>query len=152
MANSSKIIKARSFDWEGIEKRDYKNTRSAYKDVHRYNLLGIREDEQQLNFQTRYFEIQSGGYTTCEYHRHPHSVIIIRGKGSMILQDEIHQLEIHDVIYIAPDALHQFHADRGEPLGFICTVDRYRDRPSLPDKKYLEQNLTDKKVRAKIRQ
>src|SRR5690554_3555467 len=129
----SKIIKCNNFNWEGIEPRMYKGDRSCYKGVLRNALLGEGEDEQQLNFQTRYFEVEAGGYTTLEYHRHPHSVVVIRGSGSVILGDEVHELNLHDVIYITPETLHQFHADAGEKLGFLCIVDRYRDKPVLPD-------------------
>lgn len=147
----SKIIKAQDFTWDGIPRKDYKDDTSCYSGVHRYSLLGEGADEQALNFQTRYFEVDSGGYTSLEFHRHPHSVIIIRGSGSMILGNEIHDLETHDVIFISPETLHQFHADKGEPLGFICVVDRYRDKPTLPDKKYLRKEITSIAVQNKLK-
>ncbi|MEX0723261.1 MAG: cupin domain-containing protein [Gracilimonas sp.] len=147
----SKLIKCKNYEWREIERKDYKADNSCYKGVHRFSLLGEGEDEQQLNFQTRYFEVQSGGYTSLEYHRHPHSVIIIRGSGSMILGDEVHELSLNDVVFISPETLHQFHADKGEPLGFICVVDRYRDKPSLPDDQFLQQNVQSGKVLKKIK-
>lgn len=147
----SKIIKCQNYEWSGVERKNYKSDNSCYKGVHRFSLLGEGEDEQQLNFQTRYFEVEPGGYTSLEYHRHPHSVVIIRGSGSMVLEDEIHKLNLHDVVFISPETLHQFHADQGEPLGFICIVDRYRDKPTLPDEEYIAQKISSEKVRQKIR-
>lgn len=147
----SKIIKCNNFSWEGIEPRIYKDDSSCYKGVLRNVILGEGEDEQQLNFQTRYFEVEAGGYTTLEYHRHPHSVVVIRGSGSVILGDELRELNLHDVVFISPETLHQFHADKGEALGFLCIVDRYRDRPMLPDDDYLVQNLNNKTVLKKLR-
>lgn len=151
MKNPSKVIKCHDYKWETVERRQYKTDVDTFKDIHRYSLLGEREDEQQLNFQTRYFEIQPGGYSTLEYHRHPHSVVIIRGSGSLVLHDEVHELGLHDVVFIAPDTLHQFLADKGDPLGFLCIVDRYRDRPSLPDDQYLDEHLDDTEARQRIR-
>lgn len=147
----SKILKCRNYEWSGVERKDYKADNSCYQGVHRFSLLGEGEDEQQLNFQTRYFEVQSGGYTSLEYHRHPHSVVIIRGSGSMILGDEVHELGKHDVVFISPETLHQFHADKGESLGFICIVDRYRDKPTLPDNEYLNKNVKSENVQKKIK-
>lgn len=152
MADNSKVIKSNDYQWDSVPKKEYKDDTSTYKGVHRYSLLGEEADEQALNFQTRYFEIESGGYTSFEYHRHPHSVIVIRGSGTVILGDTLHDLSLHDVVFIAPETLHQFHADRGEPLGFICTVDRYRDRPSLPDKSMIKEKISTEEVRQKIRQ
>ena len=148
----SKVIRCKNYSWKGIERKNYKSDTSCYKGVHRYSLLGEGEDEQKLNFQTRYFEVEKGGYTSLEYHRHPHSVVIIRGSGSVVLGDEVHKLALHDVVYISPETLHQFHADNGEPLGFICIVDRYRDKPTLPDKEYLSKNLSNPEVLRKIKQ
>jgi len=147
----SKIIKCQNYEWSGVERKNYKSDNSCYQGVHRFSLLGEGEDEQQLNFQTRYFEVETGGYTSLEYHRHPHTVVIIRGSGSMVLGDEVHKLSLHDVVYIAPETLHQFHADEGEALGFICIVDRYRDKPTMPDEEYIVQKVTSEKVRQKIR-
>lgn len=147
----SKIISCENYEWSAVERKDYKADNSCYQGVHRYSLLGERADEQQLNFQTRYFEVEADGYTSLEYHKHPHSVIIIRGSGSMILGKEVQDLSLHDVVFISPETLHQFHADKGEPLGFICIVDRYRDKPVLPDELYLKENVNSLEVRKKLR-
>ncbi|SMO76691.1 Cupin domain-containing protein [Fodinibius sediminis] len=139
------------YAWESVSREEYKGDRSCYKGVHRCSLLGEKADEQQLNFQTRYFEVEPGGYTSFEYHRHPHSVVIIRGSGTVILGNDLHKLHLHDVIYVTPNTLHQFHADRGEPLGFICVVDRYRDRPVLADEEYTARKIQSSEVLEKIR-
>lgn len=150
--SSSKVIKSSGYQWKGVPRKEYKDEDGCFKGVHRYSLLGEVEDEQALNFQTRYFEVEAGGYTSFEYHRHPHSVVIIRGSGTVILDDSLHDLSLHDVVFIAPDTLHQFHADKGDPLGFICVVDRYRDRPTLPDEEVIQEVVHSERVRKKIRQ
>jgi quercetin dioxygenase-like cupin family protein len=147
----SKVIKCENFEWQGVERKNYKSDTSCYQGVHRYSILGEGENEQELNFQTRYFEVNEGGYTSLEYHRHPHTVVIIRGSGSMVLGDDIHELSIHDVVFISPETLHQFHADKGEELGFICIVDRYRDKPTLPDDDYLSSQVRNPEVKGKLK-
>ncbi len=152
MNNPSKIIRSENLTWPDLERKDYKSTGSGFRDVWRFVLFGEQEDESGLNMQTRYFEIGDGGYSSLERHRHPHTVVIVRGQGSMILGDRVAELEPMDAVYIAPETVHQFHADRGEPLGFICVVDRYRDRPEIPaDEDELKVWLPDPEVRKKAR-
>ncbi|TNE69453.1 cupin domain-containing protein [bacterium] len=151
MKNRSKIIHCSDYHWDGVETKQYKTEGTNFKDITRYSLLGESEDEWELNMQTRYFEVQPGGYSSLEYHRHPHSVVIIRGKGSMVLGNEVHEIHLHDVIFISPETLHQFHADKGEPLGFLCVVDRYRDKPGVPTEKQLDEWLGDCEARKKCR-
>ena len=148
MNNKSKVIKADDYSWDGVERKQYKTDTNNFKEIHRFTLLG--EDISQLNSETRYFEIQPGGYSSLELHRHPHSVVIIRGSGTLVLENELHQLSLHDVIFIAPETIHQFHADNDEPLGFICIVDRYRDRPAIPDDETIQRRIISEKVLKKI--
>jgi len=151
MKNQSKILHSDNYHWDTVPRKVYKTDTNNFKDISRYSLLGEQEDEQALNFQMRYFEIEPGGYSSLEYHRHPHSVIIIRGSGSVVLGDEVHPLHLHDVVFVSPETLHQFHADNGEKLGFICIVDRYRDRPTIPDEHELEEKVKTAQTREKIR-
>ena len=152
MNNPSKIIRSENLTWPDLERKEYKTAGSGFRDISRRVLLGEREDESGLNMQTRYFEIGEGGYSSLERHRHPHSVIIVKGRGSVILGDRVESLEFMDTVYIAPETVHQFHADRGEPMGFICIVDRYRDRPETPEcEEELAEWLPDAEVRKKAR-
>lgn len=148
MSNKSKVIKAENYSWNGVERKQYKTNTKNFKDIHRYTLLS--DDISALNSETRYFEIQPGGYSSLELHRHPHSVVIIRGSGTLVLENDLHELNLHDVVFIAPETIHQFHADNNEPLGFICIVDRYRDRPAIPDDETIRRRITSEKVLKKI--
>ena len=38
----------------------------------------------------------------------------------------------HDLVSIPPMTWHQFRASGEEPLGFLCMVNRERDKPQLP--------------------
>lgn len=132
MKNRSKVIHCTDFHWDGVERKHYKTDTTNFDGVSRYSLLGEADDEWELNMQTRYFEIEAGGYTSLEQHRHPHSVVIIRGSGTVVLGNEVHSIGLNDVVFVSPETLHQFHADQGDVLGFICIVDRYRDKPTIP--------------------
>jgi len=135
MRDRSKVLKGAGFRWQGVEVREYKADGAPYKDVTRQTLLGEGEGEADLNFITRYFEIQAGGYSTLERHRHPHAVVVIRGRGRVALGEHTYDLAPFDCVYVAPGAVHQFEASGGEPLGFLCIVDRVRDRPELATRK-----------------
>jgi quercetin dioxygenase-like cupin family protein len=149
MGKNSAVINEKNFSWSGVERKDYKTDGENFKDIHRFTLLG--DEHPELNSQTRYFEIQPGGYSSLEYHRHPHSVIVIRGRGHVILNNEVNEISAFDVVYISPDTIHQFHADDGEPLGFICVVDRYRDRPVIPSDEKIKEMIDSDEVLHKIR-
>jgi quercetin dioxygenase-like cupin family protein len=130
MGDLSKVIPFTRFRWQGIEVREYKAEDTAtFKDVTRQTLLGEAPDELALSFLTRYFEIQPGGHSTLERHQHPHCVIVIRGSGEVELEGVAHPIAPFDCIYVAPGAAHQFRCTGERPLGFICVVDRERDRP-----------------------
>lgn len=149
MMNTSRVIHCENYHWDSVPRKEYKKNSSSFEDISRYSLLG--DEEHTLNMQTRYFEIRPGGYSSLEYHRHPHSVIIIRGSGSVVLGDNVIDIGLHDVVYVAPQTLHQFHADKGDFLGFICIVDRYRDRPMLPDNDYINTHINNPAVLEKIK-
>src|SRR2546425_11980427 len=104
MRDRSKVLKAAGFRWQGIEVREYKAAGAPYKDVTRQTLLGEGEGEGEagLNFITRYFEIQPGGYSTLERHRHPHAVGSIRGRGLATLRERTYALAPFDCRYGAP--------------------------------------------------
>lgn len=149
--NPSKVIRANNYRWDSVPMREYKTEGTHFKDITRQTLLGEGEGEEALNFITRYFEIQPGGYSTLERHQHVHAVIIIRGRGEVILEDRVEPVELHDCVYIAPDTFHQFHALGDEPLGFLCIVDRQRDRPQLPEADDLNRLLANAEVARRLK-
>ncbi|WP_290653719.1 cupin domain-containing protein [Aquisalimonas sp.] len=127
----AKIVRADGYRWE-VPVKEYKTQGTGFRAIHRQTLLGENQGEERLHFITRYFEIQPGGYSSLEHHEHPHCVVIVRGTGEVILHDRVESIGLHDCVYIAPHQIHQFHAVGDEPLGFLCIVDRERDRPQIP--------------------
>jgi quercetin dioxygenase-like cupin family protein len=133
MSVQCKVIKHNEFRWEGVQQRDYKAIGDGSRGVTRQTLMGEGPGEGDLAFITRYFEIEPGGFSSLERHQHPHAVVILRGEGKACLEDEVHSVRPFDCVYVAPGASHQFRATSGEPLGFLCVVDRVRDRPQPAD-------------------
>jgi quercetin dioxygenase-like cupin family protein len=132
MPDRSKVLRCDRFRWDGVPLRAYKDEVASHRGVTRQNLLGDAEGERVLRFVTRYFEVAPGGFTTFEHHRHPHTVVVLRGRGEVVLDAERRRIAPFDCVYVAPDSAHQFRADPDEPLGFLCIVDRVRDRPRPP--------------------
>ncbi len=115
------------FRWDGAPDETYKVTTEDFRGVRRVNLTGARGEHTQ--FHLRYFEIEPGGYTTRERHRHEHVVVGQRGEGEIRIGEAWHVLREGDVAYVPPDAVHQLRNRTGEPFGFFCLVDAERDRP-----------------------
>lgn len=151
MNNRSKVVRAQGYRWEGVPLREYKAQAVHFEGITRQTLLGEGEGEMALPHLTRYFEIQPGGYSSLERHEHIHTVVIIRGQGEVILEDRVEPVALHDVVYVAPRAFHQFHATGEEPLGFLCIVCRDRDRPELPDSTQLERLRARPRVGRRIK-
>lgn len=139
---------ADGFRWEESEVLVYKPTGTHFRDITRQVLF---DSGHGLPTQLRYFEIEPGGHSTLERHRHVHAVVIIRGKGQALLGDQIHDVDPLDSVYVPPMTWHQFRASRGEALGFLCLVDCERDRPIRPDDNQLEELLSNPAVARFIR-
>ncbi len=119
-----------SFQWEGVDVLPYKETGTHFKSITRQTLF---QGENDLPVEFRYFEILAGGHSTLERHQHQHAVMIIRGSGHVLIGDTVSEIGQRSMIHIPPMTWHQFQADNGEELGFLCVVATDRDRPQRPD-------------------
>jgi quercetin dioxygenase-like cupin family protein len=114
---------AAAFRWEGIEPREYKpGGRDA---VTRHVLAGPAD----AAFEVRYFEVAPGAATSLEKHGHVHVVMALRGRGRALIGREVMEMAPFDVVETPPFAPHRWLNAGDEPFGFLCTVDRERDRP-----------------------
>ena len=124
------------FRWEGVGVGAYKTGDAGFRDVTRQLLFG---GESGGASELRYFELALGGYTTLERHTHVHEVMILRGEGRVLVGREIYALGQFDLVRVLPLTWHQFRAADQEPLGFLCLVDRERDRPERPTPEQLAE-------------
>lgn len=124
------------YRWDGVAHQPYKQDGSApFKDISRQVLFL----EPELGCELRYFEMDAGGYSTLERHEHAHAVMILRGHGSCLLGDTVRPVRQFDLVSIPAWTWHQFRADAAVPLGFLCMVNRVRDRPQLPTEHELNE-------------
>lgn len=131
-SNVSKLFRhLGGFEWNHIEATDYKASDDSFKGVSRRVFVG--EKGESPLFHTRYFEVAEGGYTTLEQHLHEHVVIVMRGRGVALVGERKVELGFGDVLYVAPDDVHQLSTVGSEPFGFLCIVNSERDRPRPVD-------------------
>lgn len=118
-----------SFRWEGIDLLPYKEDGTIFKSVTRQTLFHGGDD---LPVELRYFEVGEGGHSTLERHEHAHVVVVVRGLGQVLVGDQVSDIGLNDLVQVPPMTWHQFRANRGRELGFLCLVSSDRDRPQRP--------------------
>ena len=117
------------FSWEGVETLVYKPVGTHFRDITRQVLFS---GDEAAGAQLRYFEIAPGGYSTFERHAHVHAVMMLRGAGHVLVGESVTPVRAFDLVRVPPMTWHQFRADAGEALGFLCLVACERDRPQRP--------------------
>lgn len=138
------ISTGEAFRWSDVTLKDYKEDGSQFKNITRQTLFS--GDEEQTS-EMRYFEIGPGGHSTFERHVHTHSVLILRGRGRVLVGATVREIEAFDLVDVPSLTWHQFRAD-DEPLGFLCLVACDRDRPVRPTPDEREVMLTDPVIAA----
>ena len=124
MTRRSKVLAARDFRWP-VALKPYKDGGELYRAVTRQTLLGEGEGEEALSFLTRYFEVAAGGYSTLEQHQHPHSVVILRGRGTVQLGERPRERADHlRGALVGTDAERILAAD-GQQLGHLLEGRRH---------------------------
>jgi len=117
------------FRWEGVVVSAYKPSGTHFSGITRQLVF---KGGDGLACELRYFEIEPGGYSSLERHRHAHAIMVIRGTGRALVGDRVMELGTHDLVRVPPLTWHQFRATDGVPLGFLCMVDCERDVPERP--------------------
>jgi mannose-6-phosphate isomerase-like protein (cupin superfamily) len=118
-----------NYRWDAVAHLPYKEDGAApFKAISRQVLFA----EPRLGCELRYFEMDTGGFSTLERHEHMHAVMILRGRGHCLVGEEVRAVKPFDLVTIPSWTWHQFRATEGEPLGFLCMVNAERDRPQLP--------------------
>lgn len=136
------------FRWESVPVEAYKEEGERFRHVSRQVLFG---PGSELAGELRYFEVAPDGHTSLERHEHPHAVMILRGAGRVLVDRQVHAVRPYDLVRIGSRSWHQFRADPDAPLGFLCLVDRERDRPERPTPAELSALCADPEVAAFVR-
>lgn len=138
---------AGEFRWEGVDVHPYKVEGTHFRGVTRQLLFADSSAASEL----RYFEVAPAGHTTLERHQHAHQVVVVRGSGRVLTGDGVVAVAAFDLICVPALVWHQFRAGEEAPLGFLCLVDRERDRPQRPDAQALAALRRDAQIADFIR-
>jgi quercetin dioxygenase-like cupin family protein len=82
----------------------------------------IGESDQAPTFAMREFEVEPGGHTPKHFHDYEHEVYVIEGKGMIVDGDHERPLAAGDVIFVAPNDIHQFRNTGNSPMRFLCLI------------------------------
>jgi quercetin dioxygenase-like cupin family protein len=112
------------FSWDDTRTRMYQNDET--NQVSETWMIGKKEGAQ--NFAFRYYQLSPGSHSRREQHPYDHGILVLQGEGEVLLGDENHPVSKGDIIYIAPDLLHQVNNTSQEPLGFLCVIPAQREK------------------------
>jgi len=82
----------------------------------------IGEADSAPNFAMRRFAVEPGGFTPHHSHPYEHEIYVLRGEGEVLEGDQPHPLRAGDVVYVAPNDVHQFRNTGDAPLEFLCLI------------------------------
>ncbi len=129
-----------NFTWDKIDRIEYKPSsekdKPTFDNVMRQNIF---KGEDAAAFDVRYFECGLEGHTTLEKHEHVHIVVVLRGTGTVIVENEIYTVNPFDMIKIPAWHAHQLINTGLEPFGFLCTVNSKRDTFKLLTEEEVEK-------------
>jgi quercetin dioxygenase-like cupin family protein len=137
------------FRWEAVDVHPYKPEPGSGGPLpFRHLSRQILFDGPDLACQVRFFDIEPSGHSSLERHGHAHAVVVLGGRGRCLVGTELIDLEPGDLIEVRPWEWHQFRARDDDHLGFVCIVNRDRDRPQLPTAAELDALRRDPAVAA----
>lgn len=82
----------------------------------------VGQQDGAPNFAMRQFEVAVDGHTPRHSHPYEHEVFVLEGEGLVLEGDQTHPLKAGDVVFVAPDEVHQFRNTGQAPLKFLCLV------------------------------
>ncbi len=98
------------------EKVELKGTKDAY-----IQWL-ISDKDGAPNFAMRRFVVKAGGYTPYHHHPYEHEVLVLSGRGQVIIGDKNYEVSEGFVVFVPPDVMHQFRNIGESDLEFICVI------------------------------
>jgi len=82
----------------------------------------IGEGDKAPNFAMREFEVAPGGHTPRHFHDYEHEVYVLAGNGLVIDDEAERPLTQGDVVFVAPNDVHQFRNTGSETMRFLCLI------------------------------
>ena len=93
---------------------------NGVKDVTMRVMVGRADNAP--TFAMRHFTVEPGGHTPHHSHNYEHEVYITEGEGQVEENGKFHRIRGGDVLFVPPNAVHQFKATGQSPLKFLCLV------------------------------
>ena len=90
------------------------------KDVSMQVLIGNEEDSPTCIM--RRFKVESGGHSPHHSHDYEHVVFVVSGKGTLFASGREHEISEGISLIVHPNEIHQFRADKGVELQFLCII------------------------------
>lgn len=84
--------------------------------------------DQGPNFALRRFIMEPGGGMPTHTNRVEHEQYVLRGRATIWIGDETHQVTADDVVYIPAGVPHGYRAEGDAPFEFLCVVPNAEDR------------------------
>jgi quercetin dioxygenase-like cupin family protein len=116
---------APTWEYEGVPTRQYRS--EAAPGVIRRVLVGAEDGAK--DFFVRYFTVPAGGHTAYDQHEHQHGVVVVQGRGRVLLGDTWHDIAVGDSVFTDTNEIHQFEAAPDAPLAFVCVIPSWAERP-----------------------
>lgn len=82
----------------------------------------VGEADQAPNFAMREFEVAPGGHTPKHFHDYEHEIYVLSGSGMVMDGDTQRPIKQGDVVFVAPNDVHQFRNTGHEPMRFLCLI------------------------------
>jgi quercetin dioxygenase-like cupin family protein len=82
----------------------------------------IGEGDKAPTFAMREFEVAPGGHTPRHFHDYEHEVFVLAGEGVIVDGEKELPLSQGDVIFVAPNDVHQFRNTGSQPMRFLCLI------------------------------
>lgn len=114
-----------TWNYPDVPIREYRSDVS--KGVTKQVLVGTEHGAS--DFIVRYFTVAPGGHTAFDQHEHQHGVVIVQGKGRVLLGEAWHEIGVGDSVFTDTNEVHQFEAAGDQPLGFICVIPTWAEQP-----------------------
>ncbi|GAC1413995.1 MAG: hypothetical protein NVSMB5_01350 [Candidatus Velthaea sp.] len=123
-----RIVKRDGGGWTDVPVAGYAPGQPG--NVERHTIVGDRRDHEDApgpKLELRYFKLEAGATSRLEKHEHEHYVIVGEGRGKVYVAGRTNDVQMHDIVYVAPMEPHQFVNAGDEPFGFFCIVPTVRD-------------------------
>lgn len=72
------------------------------------------------NSSMRHFVVAPGGHTPHHKHDYEHEVVVLEGEADVQYGPQVQRVRAGDVLYIAPNQMHQFRNAGTGPMRFLC--------------------------------